>query len=104
MKKIINGKLYNTETAKMVGNGSNYPSHYPGDFGYFDEYLYKKKTGEFFLCGKGGPMTKYAHSVGQNCWSGGEDIIPLTTDEAKEWVEKYFDAYEYIAIFGEVEE
>ena len=49
MIKIINGKKYNTDTAKMVGDyDNNQPTN---DFYYFAEELYRKKTGEFFLYG-----------------------------------------------------
>lgn len=58
--KIINGKRYNTKTAKKVACYSNgYPYT---DFGYFCETLYRKKTGEFFLHEDGGAFTKYAHT------------------------------------------
>lgn len=102
MKQIINGRMYNTETAKEVGNYSSYGGW--RDFSHYEESLYKKKTGEFFLYGEGGPMTEYAVPEGLNCWSGGSKIIPLTLDEAKTWAEKNLDADEYIEIFGEVEE
>ena len=46
MKKVINGLLYNTETAKEIGYHSE---NFPGDFKYVCETLYKKKTGEYFL-------------------------------------------------------
>ena len=101
MKKIINGKLYNTETAKLVGSARY---SYPGDFSFWREELYQKKTGEFFLYGEGGPMTKYSRSIGSNTTAGGEEIIPLTVKEAKEWAEKYLEVEEYEQIFGEVEE
>ena len=102
MKKIINGKKYNTETATKLGDRWNGLSK--SDFGRVYEELYRKKTGEYFLYGEGGPMTKYSVSVGQNCWTGGEMIIPLTEEEAREWVEMYLEADEYELIFGEVEE
>lgn len=101
MKKIINGKLYNTETASCVGS---YQYSYPGDFGYWYEALYKKKSGEYFLHGEGGANSKYMREVGQNEWSGGEVINRLTVDEAKEWAEQYISADEYIAEFGEPKE
>jgi len=101
MKKIINGKKYNTETARVVGAVGH---EYPSDLRYWREELYRKKTGEFFLYGKGGPMSKYARRTAQNEWSGGEEIIPLTEKEAREWVETYLSAEEYEQIFGEVEE
>ena len=102
MKKIINGKKYNTETAKVVGSWSN--NHSYSDFSYCEETLYEKRTGEFFLYGEGGPMSKYRSACWQNSWSGGVDIIPMTEIEARKWAEKHLNADEYEEIFGEVEE
>ena len=102
MKKIINGRLYDTDTAKEIdvyGNGLG-----PRDFRNYSETLYLKRTGEYFLCGEGGPMSKYARSCGGNSWSGGSGIIPLTAEEAREWGEKHMSADDYIAAFGPVEE
>ena len=101
MKKIINGRLYNTETAKLV---SSTDYGYPGNFAYWAESLYLKKTGEFFIHGIGGPMSKYSRSAGGNTVTGGEEIIPLTVKEAQEWAEKHLEVEEYEQIFGEVEE
>ena len=101
MKKIINGKRYDTATAKKIGDASHSNNR---DFGYWYEELYQKKTGEFFLYGEGGPMSKYSRSTGQNEWAGGEEINPLTLGEAQEWGEKYLDADEYEEVFGRVEE
>ena len=101
MKKIINGKLYDTDTAKEFGtylNGYDYT-----DLRRMRETLYKKKTGEFFLYGCGGPMSKYAESCGNTTCSGAA-IIPLTLDEAKKWAEEHINPDVYIEIFGEVEE
>ena len=103
MKKIINNKLYDTETAKPVGEWGNGLGH--SDFRYCEENLYLKKTGEFFLHGKGGAMSKYCEiSADGNERSWGEKIVPLTVDEAKEWAEEKLDADEYQAIFGEISE
>ena len=101
MKKIINGRLYDTSTATLIGS-VNYS--YPGDFEYWEENLYRKKTGEFFLYGEGGPMSQYAHRTGQNQWAGGEGIRPLTLTEAREWAERYLDVEKYEQIFGVIEE
>ena len=51
-----------------------------------------------------GPMSKYAESTGQNQWTGGERIIPLSLEAAQEWAEKHLDGDEYEEIFGAVEE
>jgi hypothetical protein len=102
MKQIINGKMYNTETAKKLAYYCNIPNI--RDFSHYRETLYKKKTGEYFLHGEGGAMTKYSKTVGLNEWSSGEKIMPMTIEKAKKWAEKYLYADEYEKIFGVVEE
>lgn len=102
MKKIISGKVYDTTTAREVASCSH--GEGPRDFRYYSETLYCKRTGEYFLAGAGGPMTKYARSTGQNSWSGGEGIFPLTYEEATDWAEHEMDADDYEAEFGKVEE
>lgn len=101
MKKIINGKRYDTKTAQFIGEGG---FNHVGDFSYYWEKLFRKRTGEFFLAGEGGPMSKYSESTGQNSWSGGEAIIPLTLQEAQSWGEKHLEADEYEEVFGRIEE
>ena len=101
MNKIINGKKYSTDTAKCVACWENGYGH--GDFQYAEEQLYRKKTGEFFLYGEGGPMSGYAESYGNETY-GSEKIIPLSDDEAREWAEDHLDGDEYEEIFGPVEE
>lgn len=101
MKKVIRGKLYDTETAQLIGGhvkGVRWSSS-----NQIDEKLYLKSTGEFFLAGKGGGQTKYAEAV-ENIKYNGEGIVPLTEEEAREWVELYLDADKYIELFGEPEE
>lgn len=102
MKKIINNKVYDTDTAKELGSWSNMADY--RNFSQFSETLYCKKTGEFFLYGEGGPMTQYAVAEGQNSWRGGSRIMPMSFQEARAWAEKHLDGDEYEAIFGEVVE
>ena len=101
MKKIINNKVYDTNKATEVGS---WESGRGGGFNHIAETLYQKRTGEFFLHGEGGPQTKYAMSVGQGNWSGSEQIIPLTWENAKEWAESHLEADAYEKAFGEVVE
>lgn len=92
MKKVINGRRYNTESAEFVGT---YQSEFGvTDFNYYEEHLYLKKTGEFFIHGEGNGASPYCESYG-NMWGPGEKLVPLTHNEAKQWVEdKLNDKYE----------
>lgn len=99
MKKVINNKLYNTESARELGTWSNMAD--VRNFSWYCETLYQKRTGEYFLHGEGGPMTQYAETIGQNSWSGGQRIMPLSVEKAREWAEEHLDADEYMEIFGE---
>ena len=74
------------------------------DFGYCSETLYKKRTGEYFLYGKGGPMTIYACRAGDNSYGYGEDITPLSAKEARQWAEENLCYNDYVKEFGEPEE
>ena len=86
MKRIINGKSYNTETATLV---AHYDSpHGCTDFHHYSEGLYRTRKGAWFLAGEGGPMSKYARSLGSNSWGGGDGLEVLTAEEAQEWLER----------------
>ncbi len=101
MKQIINNKKYDTETAREVGSNSY---SQPRDFNWWSETLYCKRTGEYFLYGEGGPRSRYAEHVEQNCWRGGDKIIPLTYEEARKWAEENLNTDEYEEEFGDVAE
>ena len=89
MKKTINGKRYDTDTARLIGGDvSDYGRN---DFRWWDEYLYRKKTWEFFLAGKGGPMTRWARFTANGACAG-DGVAPLSIDEAREWAEEHLDA------------
>ena len=102
MKKVINNRLYNTETAKVRGEWNNGRPY--SDFRWCEETLYQKKTGEFFLHGRGGAASRYSEERGQNCWGSGERIIPLSVEAARSWAEQRLGGEEYEAIFGPVVE
>ncbi len=101
MRKVINGRTYNTETSKKVGSWDN--GIYGNDFRSCDEDLYKNTKGAYFLVGSGGPLSKYAVSHGNNT-SGSTTLTPMTAAEAQEWAEAHLDADEYEAEFGVQEE
>ena len=87
MKRIIDGKTYNTDTATHICDTSNgLPD---GDFQAEYSDLYVTKKGAYFLAGSGGPSSRFARENGNACWSsGGSGIIPLTKSEACDVVER----------------
>ena len=101
MRKVINGRTYNTETSKRIGSWDN--GIYGSDFRSCEEDLYKNTKGAYFLVGEGGPMSKYAVSHG-NDTSGSTELIPMTATEAQEWAEGHLAVEEYEAEFGVQEE
>ena len=102
MRKIINKKMYDTDTAEFVEVFENTP--YRSNAYYFKEKLYRKKTGEFFLYGYGNAASKYCQSDAVGMREPGKKIVPMSEDEAKTWVERYCDVDTYIELFGAVEE
>lgn len=102
MKKVINGALYNTETARFIGAWE--PNGYDhSNFSYFCESLYRTKSGKYFIHGEGHAMSPYGvwH---ENSGGWGEEIRPMSPAAAREWAEKHLDADTYAAEFGEPEE
>lgn len=101
MKKIINGKKYDTTTAKRIGFYSNgYPYT---DFRWCEETLYQKISGEYFIMGEGGAMSEYAKELFDKI-THGSDIIPFDLEDAMHWCEKHLSVEMYEEIFGEVSE
>lgn len=100
MKKIINGRKYDTTTAKLLTTWSANKSY--SDFDYYEESLYIKRTGEYFLYGSGNAASPYNRYDGSS-WCSGEEIVPLTEDEARRWVEAHKEPECYEEIFGVAE-
>lgn len=100
MYKVINGKKYNTDTAKKLGRWTN--GKY-GDFDYFAETLCVDKSGKYFIHGEGGARTHYASQHG-GIFTEGEAIVPIGETVAREWAEEHLTCEEYEAAFGLVDE
>lgn len=100
MKKIIDGRMYNTDTAKSFGSWENTPD--VSDFHWEKETLYRKKNGEFFLHCCGGPLSSYGQHY--EMWESGECITPLTVEQAKNWSEENLDVDTYQELFGKASE
>jgi len=115
MKAIIDGLRYDTETAEMIDEASA-RGYACNDFSYWSEKLYRTKKGNYFLAGEGGALSRYSEAFGQNGSTGGkgrrgvvaahiEDvrrpkkIIPIDTDEAREWCERHSTAETVESLF-----
>ena len=98
--KVIDGKRYDCRSAQLV---AEYEHLNRRDFGWYREELYRRKTGDFFIAGEGGPASSYRKTISKNEWTGGEKIIPLSDEEAKKWVEAHCDGQMYDLLFPENE-
>lgn len=98
MKKRINNRLYNTDTAKRCGTHESTGSC---ELAASEETLYVKRNGEYFLYGQGGPMTTYATTDETGDYGYGEDIRPLNTSAARAWAAAYLSAEANQSLFGE---
>ncbi|MBD5430891.1 MAG: hypothetical protein HDR41_00225 [Lactobacillus sp.] len=93
MHKRINGKMYDTEKAKLVGH---YDNGYPvNDNRYTEFWIYKKRTGEYFLYGEsnaGGDFAEFNPSAG--AYESGYGFRPLSLIDAKHLIEKQQDKFD----------
>ncbi len=102
MKRVIDGKVYNTKTAICIGEWDN--GCYANDFHACEESLYKTQKGQFFTAGSGGALSKYSQSSGQNSWEEGEGMKLLTYDQALVWCEDHDIDADTIAKYFKVQE
>ena len=101
MKKVIKNSVYDTETAAKVGEYDS--GHQYNDFHYFEETLYRTKSGKYFLYCYGGANSRYGEWHG-NTGSSGESIRAMPYNDATEWAQEHLSGDEYIKAFGEPEE
>ncbi len=87
MKRIINGKRYNTNTATRLHEYQSPYAH--NDFNFFRESLYRTEKENYFLAGEGGALTRYGQAEGGGGMQGGEGIRPITKKEAMKWLEEH---------------
>jgi hypothetical protein len=97
MIRIIDGKCYNIQTATEIASYWNRLS--PSDFHNVSETLYRTPKGQYFLVGKGGALSKYAQSCGQNSTCGGSEWSVFSDEEAFEWLERHEETEQLEALF-----
>lgn len=86
-KKVIDGRIYNTETADLVAAWE--PMADTRNFNYICESLYRTKRGNWFLHGEGGAASRYSEGTRDGMRGWGSDISALTSDEAMEWLSNH---------------
>ncbi len=99
MQQVIDNKLYDTETAKPLGN---WQRGYSSERGYISETLYITESGDYFLYGEGGSRSRYAKRVAPNTWGYGERILPFSNEEANAWAENHLTEADFYAAQKEV--
>jgi len=100
MKKIIEGKSYNTTTAKTI---YCYDNGLPlSDFNAYQETLHLTQNGAWFLHGQGGANTVYCTDTG-SLRMAGEDIRLISAQEAQEWLENHQEYFGLISVVTALE-
>ena len=99
MRQVINGRVYDTEKAQHIHDWNNGYCH--GDLKYRYKALYRTAKGNWFIYHKGGPMTDMAVRVGSNSWGGDEQIEPISTKDAKAFLESHGGSEALLEWFGD---
>lgn len=85
MRRIIGGKVFDTETATKL---CELPcSANPGDFAWHESALYRSPRGRFFIAGRGGPASLWAEPAQGGGSGGGDGIRIVDEEEARGWME-----------------
>lgn len=102
MRKVIDGKVYDTSTATKVADYSRCS----GSGDDVDEALYRTAKGRWFLAGEGGPLSRYGESVPGNrsAYTEGSGLIALSPAEALAWCEDHEVDAETIEEYFKLEE
>lgn len=93
MKRVVEGKTYDTDTAKVVAKDT-----YEGDDAEVVEWLYVTTGGAFFVLEEKSYLADHQDSMGQWLDSKGRvpqtkhRIMPLDADDAREWLNNAIQA------------
>ncbi len=100
MKKIINKKRYDTDTAQKIGEVWD---GLPTDAYFTHEALYRKRTGEFFFFCEGGAKSVYGE---WECGEGhtGKTIQLFSYEQAETWAMNNLDADTYEKFFEVIDD
>ena len=102
MKRIINGKTYNTETATLICDTSN--EYNRSDFKHEDSDLFVTRKGAYFIAGSGGCLSRFARSVSGRIRTNGAGIIPISREDARAECERHGSTDDIEEFFGDMVE
>jgi hypothetical protein len=87
MRRVINGKRYDTDQASLIHQWDN--GKYVSDFHYRSKDLYRTAKGAWFLHHVGGAFTDMGRPVGNNGRGGSADIEPISDADAQAFLESH---------------
>ena len=102
MKRIIDGKTYNTDTATRICDTSN--NYNQSDFKVENSDLFVTKKGAYFIAGSGGAMSRFSEEASGGGYCGGDGIIPLSREDALFECERHGSTDEIEKFFGDMVE
>lgn len=101
MRRIVDGKAYDTETAELL---AEFRYGYPGEDDHYQESLYRTAGNGFFLACNGAEDSPYALLLREDIARPGADIVPLTDAEVLRWLEDYEYTEVIERVFGTLPE
>jgi hypothetical protein len=85
IRRIVDGKVYDTSTATLV---ALLPCRVGvTDFDWHETGVYLTRKGAWFLAGRGDANSMWAVQVDRNSWNGGSGLRVLSAKEARAWLE-----------------
>jgi hypothetical protein len=92
MKKIIDGRVYNTSTADFICDVSGRGGSVSRDDFYYERTgLFRTKKGTWFISGEGEGASRWRRFQFGG-FSRGEGLETVTDEQAKQLIEEYSDA------------
>lgn len=89
MKKVVNGKIYDTKKSFFIGYCTN-GCETKRDGRYIEHKLFKtKRSGQYFIYTFWGGLTEYAEYFGCGSTCEGEHIRLVSKEEVISWLEEY---------------
>lgn len=101
-RRVVDGWSYDTSNSQRIASWGNGQPR--GSVFFREESLYKTRHGRYFLHGRGGAQTRWAHASDDGTLTRGEGIDPIGEEEAKIWLLEGEFIKEYEALFGRLPE